>query len=336
MTKTIDPKDDLSPYDHFMGYLAFSVSYLLITILTFGLPLGLIFFPKTFGLFGLFVTLPYWTYTWTMGRHELRDGFHRIEWSKHFFVFSAMRRLLRMEICLPLPMELVEAERQPNAQFIICQFPHGVWADYHAALDGLWHTVFPNVHQNIRTLTASVLFRAPMVREWALWTSCIDARRTVAHAALERGRTLLVRPGGLAEQLRTTRGREIVFLKHRMGFLKLALCHQVPVVPCYVFGASDYHFTWNGWFFQPREWLQKRLGVCLPLALGYWGSFCPLPVKTTVVFGKPLVFDDVKTPGKPIPEEVRKAHLQFRRALCALFDEHKQALGYGDRELEIV
>jgi 1-acyl-sn-glycerol-3-phosphate acyltransferase len=322
----------LPPYDRLMGYLSFSVPYFVITILTFGLPLGLILFPRSIGVF---VALPYYTYTLTIGRHEIRDGFHRINFSKNFFVFRAMRKLLRMEI-MPLPQELTDAERQPNAQFVFAEFPHGVWADYHVSMDGLWHTVFPNIYQNIRSLTASVLFRVPILREWALWTSCIDARRSVAEAALDRGRTVLVRPGGEAEQLRTTRGREIVFLMHRKGFLRLAMKKNVPVVPCYVFGASDYHFTWNGFLFQPREWLQKRFGVCFPLAIGYWGSFCPLPVKTTVAFGKPMTFEMKEKGGSPLPEEVDAAHKQFCEALCALFDKHKKQLGYGDRVLEIV
>jgi 1-acyl-sn-glycerol-3-phosphate acyltransferase len=322
---------ELAPHDRFIGYLSFSLSYFFIIILTFGLPLGLVFFPRSIGLF---VTLPYWTYTLTIGRYEMRDGFHRTEFSKNFFVFRAMRKLLRMEIS-PLPQELIDAEAKPNAQFVFAEFPHAVWADYHVSMDGLWPTVFPNIYPQIRSLTASILFRAPIIREWALWTSCIDASRHVAEAALDRGRTLLVRPGGEAEQLRTTRGREIVFLSKRKGFLKLALKRNVPVVPCYVFGASDYHFTWNGLFFRPREWLQKRFGVCLPIALGYWGSMCPLPVKTTVVFGKPLWFD-VKERGNPSFDEVEAAHKQFHKALHSLFEEHKKALGYGDRELEIV
>ena len=324
------PPETLSRADSILGYLSFSISYLCVAVLTFGMPVGIVLFPRTIGLLA---ALPYWTYTWTVGRQELKDAAYRPAFSQDFVVFRYMRKFLRMTMA-DLPQELVEAEKTPNAQFVFAMFPHAVWADYHAPMAGMWHTVFPNIHRKIRFLIASVLFRVPIVREWSLWTGGIDASRSVAEAALDRGRSICVKPGGEAEQLRTTHGREIVYLRHRRGFLKLAMKKGVPVVPVYVFGANDYHRTFN-FLFRPREWLQKRLGVCLPMAFGYWGSMCPLPVPTTIVFGKPISFD-VETPGMPSETEVIEAHRIFCQVLIRLFDEHKNALGYGDRHLEIV
>ena len=323
---------ELSLIEKYVGYLSFTVSYIIISNLALAIPVCLLFFPKSLGAF---IVLPYLIYTLGIGRYELTDGQRRYNFSQHFFVFRAMRRFLRIEIREP-PAELKTAEQAPNAQFVLAMFPHAVWLDYHASMDGMWHTVFPNIYGNIRTLAASVLFRIPLIREWSLWTSGIDARRSVAEQALDRGRTILVRPGGEAEQLRTTRGREIVYLQHRKGFIRLAMHKQVPVVPAYVFGASDYHYTcWGEILFAPREWIQKRSGICLPIAFGYWGSLCPLPVKTTVVLGKPLSFE-MKETGNPTRHEVDTAHKRFCGALRSLFDEHKKTLGYGDRQLEIV
>ena len=124
--------------------------------------------------------------------------------------------------------------------------------------------------------------------------------------------------------------------------------HNVPIIPCYIFGVSDYHYTNNQWLFGPRRWIQKRFGVALPFAIGYWGSMCPLPVKTTVVVGAPLRFAEITSPGdggdggggsspkQPTQKEIDFAHQQFCLALSDLFDQHKTRLGYGDRQLEIV
>jgi 1-acyl-sn-glycerol-3-phosphate acyltransferase len=319
-----------SRWDLLKGFMSFNICYTSATALTFGLPLLLIHYPKSFGLL---VTLPYWTYTLSFGRHEIRDGRHWPAFSKSFILFRAMRRHLGIHIH-PLPSALKQAEEQPNARFVFAMFPHAVWSDYHVAMDGLWQSIFPNIYQNIRTLTASVLFRVPVIRELGLWTSGIDASRKIAEKALDRGRTILVRPGGEAEQLRTNQGREIVYLKNRKGFIRLAMRNNVPVVPCYVFGASDYHYTWHG-FFKPREWLQKKFGVCVPLALGYCFSLCPFPVKTTVVFGEPLLLETKET-GNPSPSEVDRGHAKFCQELEKLFEKHKHDLGYRDRKLEIV
>lgn len=318
------------------GYLAFNGGYLVAAILTFGPPVSWILFPKC--ILAWCLPLAYYTYTFTLGRYELCDGCPWPEFCRRFVVFRAMRDVVQMEI-LPLPDAFRKAESTAGAQFVIAQFPHGAWADYHLPMVSMWHqaAVFPNLHGNIRALAASFLFRAPLVREWALWTHGLDARLSVAQAAMERGRTILVRPGGLAEQLRTTRGRDVVYLSNRRGFLRLAMANSVPVVPSFVFGASDAHYTpCNRVLFGAREWVQKRLGVCLPIAVGYCGSMCPLPsVKTTVVFGNPIHFQ-VQQQGNPTEIEVSTAHAIFCKALIDLYDMHKKAAGYGDRGLEII
>lgn len=38
-------------------------------------------------------------------------------------------------------------------------------------------------------------------------------------------------------------GKEILYLKSRMGFVKLALRNDIPLVPGYVFGANDEYHT---------------------------------------------------------------------------------------------
>lgn len=303
--------------------------------MTIGLSLFLLsglYYIRTIGVYVLF---PYVAYT-LVSKDEFKDSKRWPAFTSGFPLIVLMRKYLQVEIVSPLPDELVSMEKKPNAQFMFSVFPHGVNSEYRICMDGMLDQVLPNVGGKVRVLVATVLFRIPYVREVALWTGCVDARRKVAEGVIARGRSILVVPGGEAEQIRTTRGREIVYLKNRKGFIKLAMQKGVPVVPVYVFGASDMYLTSHA-FFGPRHWLMKTFGICIPLAIGKFGSpFCPLPVKNTIVFGKPLVFERKDKDDIVSLAELDAAHGLFCRSLRELFDEHKARVGYGDRELEML
>jgi 2-acylglycerol O-acyltransferase 2 len=196
-------------------------------------------------------------------------------------------------------------------------------------MDGIFceHGVYP------KTLGATVLFFIAFVREIALWTGGIDARRSVAEATLKRGESLLIVPGGEAEQIRTKYGRELVFLKKRKGFIRLAIRQGVPVIPVYAFGVADYYHT-SDFLIGLRMWIMKQFQICVVLSSGMWGSpCCPILTPTTIVFGEALNFDQS---DNPTAGQVDKAHAVYMEELKKLFDKHKKGLGYGDRELELV
>merc|ERR1740139_1085023 len=175
--------------------------------------------------YSLAILVPYLIVSKT-SNYQNRTGRPWRYFSETFPAFSAMRAHLRFTI-LPPPKELTRAES--SKKFLFACFPHGTAADYRILLDGDLPSVLPNAR--VRALAASVLFRIPLVREISLWTGCIDAARAVAERAIDAGFSLLVLPGGEAEQLATRCGEERVFLSRRKGFVKLAMRKGVPVVP---------------------------------------------------------------------------------------------------------
>jgi 2-acylglycerol O-acyltransferase 2 len=327
-----------------LGFLCTCGVMLSAVSLSLSMLVGTFLYPH---IIGLGAVLPYYTYTLFLDRKEVKDGAPWPLFSQHFFTSPILRRFLKMKIVASDELLAADAKatkddensenksKQLPPQFVFGVFPHGSNADYRILMDGMLYDTFPKLAPNIRTLAATVLFRIPLIREFALWTSCIDASRAVADRALTAGRSILVMPGGEAEQIRTVYAREKVYLQRRKGFIKIALRHGVPVVPVYVFGVSDYYHT-SSFCYGLRLWLVKNMGICIPLAFGLYGSMmCPLAVETTIVFGKPLHFT-VKEVGAPSDKEVADAHQQFCDALRELFDEHKKSLGYGDRQLEIM
>jgi 1-acyl-sn-glycerol-3-phosphate acyltransferase len=240
-------------------------------------------------------------------------------------------------------------------QYIFAVFPHGIHGEFRVLMDGrLQDSVVPPERvDHTRTLAASILFKIPLVREIVLWTGCVDASVAVADRLLRDNFNLIVLPGGQQEQIRTQYGVEQVYVMRRQGFVRLALRHQVPVVPAYVFGSVDAYRTlrMSPWGWTVRQFLLKNVGVALPpLYWGYRGSICcPNPVKTTVVFGSPLYLHDEIRPGSSAPttaatnnsDDVNEAHVDaahavFVEALVKLFDENKGRLGYGDRTLRVL
>lgn len=314
------------------SYVVFNSLFAVIISFNLSLLAGLWYYPAR-TLVGFII--PYYTYTKVLAPSEfMATGARWKSFSKNFVLLRIMRKHLSLRFAPP-PKKLVEAEGKPDAQFLIAVFPHGVASDFRIAMDGMMHEVFPNVHDKVVVLTASVLFAIPLIRELALSTGCVDARKSVAEKAIGMRRSILVLPGGEAEQIRTIYQRERVYLKRRKGFIKLALKHGIPVVPSYLFGVNDYYYT-SSILFQPRLWLQKSMGICIPMAVGLYGSiFCPFSVPTTVVYGEPLSFK-VKDKTSPTSDELDVAHDQFCTALKHLFDQHKKEYGYGERELEIM
>merc|ERR1712048_514373 len=191
-------------------------------------------------------------------RPELREGagwpgFAQKEWGYHAF-----RRFLRLRLYVSKTLQ----KRPVDQEVVIGVHPHGIAADYRILMDGMLYDALPG--RQILSLSASVLYYIPVVRELALWTRCIDARKKVAAGALQRGHSIMVIPGGEHEQIRTKKGHEEVYLANRVGFVKLALEANAALVPSYAFGCVDLYDTYT-FLHGPREWIRKTLGVCIPI-----------------------------------------------------------------------
>lgn len=303
--------------------------YLISVICSLLFLIGPFIFPRTLGIF---VVLPYLSWNLLFKRDELQFGSPWPYFSRNYPGFCVLRRYLELNFG-KIPEKLIELDASDKAQAVFAVSPHGTGSDFRILMDGMLSQILPNMGPKIRALAASVLFRIPFVREMALWTGCVDARRSVAESLIDANLSILVVPGGMDEQIRTEYGREIVYLKKRKGFIKLAMRKGVSVVPVYVFGSSDAFHTSN-FLFSLRHWIMRNLRMCIPIASGLWGSSCPLPVKTTIVMGEPLLFTP-NIDGQPSDDELNAAHKDFMTALTKLFDEHKEPLGYADRKLEI-
>lgn len=338
--------------DHILGAFLFHILSLIVIGGNLIILYGTYCYPFSFGL--LF-TIPYFTYTYYT-RYELKDGYRLPHFSKHFFIFRILRRYLQMSVVCyndddtngedsTLIGNKSNTRKSSSSSFssnyMYAAFPHGCNADYRMLMDGIMDQIVVNPNErDVKTLAASILFRIPIVRELALYTGCIDAsKRVVEYHLRKKDCSILLLPGGEAEQIRTIYQKERIFVKVRKGFIKLALQYNVPVVPIYVFGVNDYYKT-SSFGMNIRLWFVKNLGICIPLCHGI-SPLCPYPVQTTIVVGSPIQHphknnNSTDNHHPPTQEMIDQYHEQFCQELIHLFDHHKHQLGYGNRTIVIM
>ncbi len=162
-----------------------------------------------------------------------------------------------------------------------------------------------------------------------------------------RPRHLYMLPGGVAEIFTSTPGQDIMLC--RTGIIRLSLETQAQLVPCYVFGGTDFFHNFatadNCWARLSRK---MRMGVTL-----FWGrAFCPLlpfTPKVTMCVGEPIpcpptaggsatATDGVHTDANQAQvARVKQLFAQYQERMMTLFETHKTLAGYPtDRHLRIV
>jgi len=180
-------------------------------------------------------------------------------------------------------------------------------------------------------LTTDAALRLPILRQIMLWVGCKPATRKSAKKILESGMSIGISPGGVSEIFDTNNNDEVIFIKERKGFVKLALMTGTPIVPSYCFGTTKLFSCWYGQGDFLRK-LSRKVGFGVVLV---WGRF-GLPIihryPLTTVSGAPIFVPLEKQPSQKMIDEY---HLLFLTELKGLFDRNKAAYGWADKELVI-
>jgi 2-acylglycerol O-acyltransferase 2 len=135
---------------------------------------------------------------------------------------------------------------------------------------------------------------------------------------------------------------ECIILNSRKGFVKMALKHQVPIVPIYTFGSSKLLKRLE---LPLLEKISNWIRVSLCLFYGVGGLPIPFRKKLLYVVGEPIHPPKMTmtTTGKGHDEQspefekhVDIMHEQFCNALTRLFEKYKGLYGWEHKTLKIV
>ena len=116
--------------------------------------------------------------------------------------------------------------------------PHGIlsysWLEIFATSVSNFAQLFPNI--DVRLCTLNLQFALPFLREPFLSRGLISANRATITNCLLKRKSVAIVVGGAKESKFCEPGRHILVLKHRKGFIKLALETGCGIVPVYSFG----------------------------------------------------------------------------------------------------
>ncbi|MDY6936553.1 MAG: lysophospholipid acyltransferase family protein [Cyanobacteriota bacterium] len=175
----------------------------------------------------------------------------------------------------------------------------------------------------------------PAMGQLATRLGAVIAHPTMAIAALKRGASVLVYPGGIQDVFRPYSQRHQIQLAGRKGFIKLALRENVPIVPIVSTGAHDTLFVLGDIYPLMRQfhewgmpWLFDLDPEVFPIYLGLpWGvGFGPIPnwpfpsqIRTRVC--APIRFDRSGRKAASDRAYVAACYAQVRVQMQAALDE---------------
>jgi len=193
---------------------------------------------------------------------------------------------------------------------------------------------FGNRFARLRVAVASVVFALPFVRDFYMAFGAVDAGKLTLTKLLNENYSVAVLPGGEQEQLTVCRpDEEILVLRHRQGFVRLALSCGASLVPVFGFGEREC-YTQSGFLLSWRQRLVKKYRIAIPLVMGRAPFLLmPKPKPILIVVGKPIL---LKQELDPSPERVAAVLEQYIAALTELYEQHRHDGAATHKRLVIV
>lgn len=131
---------------------------------------------------------------------------------------------------------------------------------------------------------------------------------------------------------------EVALLTNRKGFIRMALQHNVPIVPIYSFGATKMLKRLE---LPLLEKISNFLRVSICLFFGRFGLPMPFKQKLLYVMGRPIhpPSIDAQFNNLSADEQMRiidSMHESFCQELSRIFNKYKNSYGWGHKSLKIV
>jgi len=235
----------------------------------------------------------------------------------------------------------------PDKQYLMVWHPHGAFTIAAFYFFSHFAARSPMIfNKTLYCAVADLLLSIPGLAEYLLLCNARSANALSMNSILKTGACIALQPGGIHEQVNTDHLQEKVSFVARLGFVRLAIKHGVPLLPVYAFGENQL-FPTSSWLRAFNVWFYNATKVGNLFIHGMFG----IPV--TPLIPNPLLLPgykkglhvrygqavDVGPPdGDPSEEKVQEVFQKYKKALLDLFDEHKMEClppGVGERGLKV-
>lgn len=248
------------------------------------------------------------------------------------YVLEEERQYLDPSECLNPP----EVDRsQASNQYLFSFHPHGVFpgTSLYGPCTNFWEDVVgKNDSSIVTTHAADVIFAVPILREIPLLVGAMSVSRRAIERSIRNGNSPLIITGGQSEMLLTKWSTtELHLVCHHLGFIKIALKNNVPIVP--VISFSECNIMENIHALKIQRWFLKVLGFPL-LVVPHGLFYLPLPthLPLALVVGQPLR----PYPGRNNPDDpscVEELRARYFNHLQTIFYQYRSEVGYPNMVL---
>ena len=226
--------------------------------------------------------------------------------------------------------DTLQEPKWKNCPLIFCLVPHGV-APLGATSYPIWSKIWSS--KLCHWTAAPVVLSLPWIGFFMKQIGYIPAKSNhILDTLMKREESVGVFLDGIAGMFQG--GKERAYVKQRKGIVKIALRAGVPIIPVYAFGHTA-AYTVMVDPFGILEFLSNQLQASLTPFFGRWGWFLgpPRRVPVTLCLGEPI---ECPMMSEPSIDDINLYHARMVAGFQQVFDQHKEAYGWGEKVLTIV
>jgi 2-acylglycerol O-acyltransferase 2 len=229
-----------------------------------------------------------------------------------------------------------------NQIYIFGYHPHGILSI------GMWTTFctnisdFSNIFPKLKVfpVTLALNMRFPFWREMLMAHGLCSCSSKSCNNILKSGGSIAIVPGGAREALNANPGTNMLTLRKRKGFIKIAIQNGAHLVPVFSFGENNIWIQVEGGILRRLQTAFLNFfgfSPCLFYGRGIFNynfGLLPRRKKITTVIGNPIVVEKI---NKPTISEIDDVQEKYINELLRIYEKYKDIYDLDRKnELQII